>query len=92
MVWSSTTSRNKRGQDGNIKKEDESGNHIVPGADDDGEGAADPEDLRGFKIVEKTYPVDGDEDDGAAAEGSGGSLFKKRKGGANKPKNIRRKA
>lgn len=91
-IASSSTSSSKRDIDGNIKNEDGSESHIVPGADDDEEGAADPEDLKGFKIVEKTYPVDGDEDelDGAAAEGSGGSLFKKRKAGG-KAKNTRRK-
>ncbi|KAG0048670.1 hypothetical protein BGZ83_006409 [Gryganskiella cystojenkinii] len=91
---SSSSSRNtKKDQGGKIKSEDEGGNHIVPGADDDDDGVADSEDLRGFKIVEKTYPIDDDDDEGAATttDGSGGSLFKKRKGGASKPKNIRRK-
>ncbi|GJJ78785.1 hypothetical protein EMPS_11144 [Entomortierella parvispora] len=89
-VASSSKSSSKRDLDGNIKNEDGSESHIVPGADDDDEGAADPEDLKGFKIVEKTYPVDGEDDglDGAPAEGSGGSLFKKRKGGS---KNTRRR-
>ena len=89
---SSSTSSSKRDLDGKIKNEDGSESHIAPGAHDDDEGAVDPDDLKGFKIVEKTYPVDGDDDelDGAATEGSGGSLFKKRKTGG-KAKNTRRK-
>ncbi|KAF9124006.1 hypothetical protein BGW39_008531 [Mortierella sp. 14UC] len=60
--------------------------------DDDEDAASNPMDLRRFKIVEKTYPVD--DDDAAAGEdgASGGSaVFKKRKGGAGKPRNIRRR-
>ncbi|KAG0286996.1 Mismatch repair endonuclease pms2 [Linnemannia gamsii] len=56
--------------------------------DDDEEVAGNPEDLRRFKIVEKTYPVD---DDDLAGEGEGSAVFKKRKGGVGKPRNIRRK-
>ncbi|KAF9110392.1 hypothetical protein BGX27_006422 [Mortierella sp. AM989] len=40
----------------------EGGNHYVPGADDD-DGEADPEDLHGFRIMEKTYPVEPKMDD-----------------------------
>ncbi|KAI8601342.1 hypothetical protein EDD21DRAFT_374720 [Dissophora ornata] len=68
---------------------DEGGNHYVPGADDE-DGEADPEDLRGFKIVEKTYPVEA-ELPGEDGEDSGAAVFKKRKAGASKPRNIRRK-
>ncbi|KAF9903347.1 hypothetical protein EC991_003886 [Linnemannia zychae] len=60
--------------------------------DDDEEAAGNPEDLKRFKIVEKTYPVD--DDDGVMGEdgASGGpAVFKKRKGGASKARNIRRK-
>ncbi|KAF8941826.1 hypothetical protein BGZ47_007144 [Haplosporangium gracile] len=60
--------------------------------DNDEDVAGNPEDLRRFKIVEKTYPVDDDdlagEGDGA---GGGSAVFKKRKGGVSKPRNIRRK-
>lgn len=56
--------------------------------DDDEDVAGNPEDLRRFKIVEKTYPVD---DDDLAGEGEGSAVFKKRKGGVGKPRNIRRK-
>ncbi|KAI7816875.1 hypothetical protein BC939DRAFT_467614 [Gamsiella multidivaricata] len=75
----------------NELRNNEGGNHYVPGADDD-EDAVDPEDLRGFKIVEKTYPVDPDlpSEDGNG-ESSGAAVFKKRKAGASKPRNIRRK-
>ncbi|KAG0212098.1 hypothetical protein BGX28_006859 [Mortierella sp. GBA30] len=81
----------KRGQ-GNRddSRKDEGGNHYVPGADDE-DGEADPEDLRGFKVVEKTYPVDDDLGANEGEESTGGAVFKKRKGGASKPRNIRRK-
>ncbi|KAF9101733.1 hypothetical protein BGX29_005297 [Mortierella sp. GBA35] len=58
--------------------------------DDDEDVAGNPEDLRQFRIVEKTYPVDDDlvgEDDVNA----GSAVFKKRKGGVGKQRNIRRK-
>ncbi|KAG0373157.1 Mismatch repair endonuclease pms2 [Mortierella sp. AD032] len=60
--------------------------------DEDEDVAGNPEDLKRFKIVEKTYPVDND-DDFAGEEGAGGgsAVFKKRKGGVGKPRNIRRK-
>ncbi|KAF9170145.1 hypothetical protein BGX20_009384 [Mortierella sp. AD010] len=81
----------EKGEGGNKNENNEGGNHYVQGADDD-EGEADPEDLRGFKIVEKTYPV---ETDAHGDDGEGGStgvaVFKKRKAGASKPRNIRRK-
>ncbi|KAG0223722.1 hypothetical protein BGW42_005707 [Actinomortierella wolfii] len=64
----------------------------IQGADlDDEEG--DPEDLREFKIVERTWPNEKpsmeneDEEEG----GGGGSMFKKRKGNAGKTRNIRKK-
>ncbi|KAG0304574.1 hypothetical protein BGZ98_005322 [Dissophora globulifera] len=76
------------GGEANTKK-DEDGSHYVPGADDDDE-EADPEDLRGFKIVEKTYPVE-PELPGEDGEDAGAAVFKKRKAGASKPRNIRRK-
>ncbi|KAF9144150.1 hypothetical protein BG015_000194 [Linnemannia schmuckeri] len=60
--------------------------------DDDEDVEGNPEDLRRFKVVEKTYPGDNDdlvgEEDGA---GGGSVVFKKRKGGVGKPRNIRRK-
>lgn len=60
--------------------------------DEDEDVAGNPEDLRRFKIVEKTYPLD---DDDLAGEGegagAGSAVFKKRKGGVGKPRNIRRK-
>ncbi|KAF9537565.1 hypothetical protein EC957_007961 [Mortierella hygrophila] len=56
--------------------------------DEDEDVAGNPEDLRRFKIVEKTYPLD---DDDLAGEGGGSAVFKKRKGGVGKPRNIRRK-
>ncbi|KAK3812678.1 MAG: hypothetical protein J3R72DRAFT_462629 [Linnemannia gamsii] len=60
--------------------------------DEDEDVAGNPEDLKRFKIVEKTYPVDND-DDFAGEDGAGGgsAVFKKRKGGVGKPRNIRRK-
>ncbi|KAF9964129.1 hypothetical protein BGZ70_006912 [Mortierella alpina] len=86
---SSTTQGREQGKSGGLQK-GEGGSHYVAGAEDD-DGEVDPEDLRGFKIVEKTYPV---EDDLAAIgdeENAGAAVFKKRKGGASKPRNIRRK-
>ncbi|KAF9365312.1 hypothetical protein BGX34_010525 [Mortierella sp. NVP85] len=82
----------KRGQDDKIPKKDESGSHYVPGAEDD-DGDADPEDLRSFKIEEKTYPVDSTlpDENGDNGDDSGVAVFKKRKAGASKPRNIRRK-
>ncbi|KAF9939966.1 WW domain binding protein 4 [Modicella reniformis] len=77
---------------------EEDGSHYIPGADDDEEReAADPEDLRSFKIEEKTYPVDSDplgedgQHNGAEDSGGAAAVFKKRKAGASKPRNIRRK-
>ncbi|KAG0079476.1 hypothetical protein BGZ90_002511 [Linnemannia elongata] len=60
--------------------------------DEDEDVAGNPEDLRRFKIVEKTYPLD-DDDLAGEGEGAGGgsAVFKKRKGGVGKPRNIRRK-
>ncbi|KAF9183335.1 hypothetical protein BGZ50_004285 [Haplosporangium sp. Z 11] len=85
----------KHGQDTKPDgKKDEERSHYVPGADDD-DGEADPEDLRGFKIVEKTYPIDdelvenNDVDGGESSAGA--AMFKKRKAGTNKSRNIRRK-
>ncbi|KAI8345172.1 hypothetical protein B0O80DRAFT_297620 [Mortierella sp. GBAus27b] len=74
-------------------RKDEGGDHYVPGAEDDG-GEADPEDLRSFKIEEKIYPVDSAQDEEDQDNGDGSSsvaVFKKRKAGASKPRNIRRK-
>ncbi|KAF9933383.1 Mismatch repair endonuclease pms2 [Linnemannia zychae] len=61
---------------------------VINNDDEDEEG--NPEDLKRFKIVEKTYPVDDDSagEDNASA---GSAVFKKRKGGGGKPRNIRRK-
>ena len=60
--------------------------------DEDEDVAGNPEDLRRFKIVEKTYPLDDDDLAGEGEGASGGSaVFKKRKGGVGKPRNIRRK-
>ncbi|KAF8955789.1 WW domain binding protein 4, partial [Entomortierella lignicola] len=84
-------SKSEQGENGQKKEKDEGGNHYIPGADDD-EDEADPEDLRGFKIVEKTYPVEADIPGGdGETESTGAAVFKKRKGGASKPRNIRRK-
>lgn len=72
----------------------ESGSHYVPGAEDDDGGEVDPEDLRSFKIEEKIYPVDSVLGEDGQDSGDGGSsavVFKKRKAGASKPRNIRRK-
>ncbi|KAF9356675.1 hypothetical protein BGX26_004911 [Mortierella sp. AD094] len=81
----------EQGDSGNKNDNNEGGNHYVPGADDD-EDEADPEDLRGFKIVEKTYPVETDvHGDDGEGESTGAAVFKKRKAGASKPRNIRRK-
>ncbi|KAG0261185.1 WW domain binding protein 4 [Mortierella polycephala] len=85
----------KHGQDKKSDgKKDEERSHYVPGADED-DGEADPEDLRGFKIVEKAYPIDDElvgNNDADGGEGSAGAaVFKKRKAGANKSRNIRRK-
>jgi hypothetical protein len=68
------------------KKDSSSRGGVVE--EDDEDVAGNPEDLRRFKIVEKTYPVD---DDDLAGEGDGSAVFKKRKGGVGKPRNIRRK-
>ena len=87
-VPASRTTQNQ-GQEERDTKKDEGGNHYVPGADDEDE-EVDPEDLRGFKIVEKTYPVEA-ELPGEDGEDSGAAVFKKRKAGASKPRNIRRK-
>ncbi|KAF9287734.1 hypothetical protein BGZ68_001343 [Mortierella alpina] len=86
---SSTTQRREQGNSGGSQK-GEGGSHHVVGADDD-DGEIDPEDLRGFKIVEKTYPVEDDVGANGDEESAGAVVFKKRKGGANKPRNIRRK-
>ncbi|KAG0271166.1 Mismatch repair endonuclease pms2 [Linnemannia exigua] len=59
--------------------------------DDDEDVAGNPEDLRRFKIVEKTYPVDDDDVAGEDGASGGSAVFKKRKGGVGKPRNIRRK-
>ncbi|KAG0344010.1 hypothetical protein BG004_004817 [Podila humilis] len=69
--------------------------HHVAGADDDEDEEHDPEDLRGFKVVEKTYPTDNQSDqegDSKNKDGENGApMFKKRKAGATKTRNIRRK-
>ncbi|KAG0019827.1 WW domain binding protein 4 [Podila clonocystis] len=77
---------------GQTKEGDRSSSHYVAGADDDDDGEHDPEDLRGFKVVEKTYPTEhqGDSDEGSKMD-DGAPMFKKRKAGAGKPRNIRRK-
>ncbi|KAF9434000.1 hypothetical protein BGZ76_008716 [Entomortierella beljakovae] len=85
-------SRLERGKGRNESDDtNENGKHYIVGADDE-DDAADPEDLREFKIVEKTYPVeteipgkDGKADDGEPV------VFKKRKTDAGKSRNIRRK-
>ncbi|KAI1321821.1 hypothetical protein EDD11_000097 [Mortierella claussenii] len=83
----SRPSEDSNSRDG-VEKRADDGSHYVEGADD--EGGADPEDLRGFKIVEKTYPVEADVGE-ENESGSGSAVFKKRKAGATKPRNIRRK-
>lgn len=84
--------RKKQEPDDKIPRKDESGSHYVPGAEDD-DGDADPEDLRSFKIEEKTYPVDSalHDEDGDNGDDSGVAVFKKRKAGVSKSRNIRRK-
>jgi hypothetical protein len=54
--------------------------------------AADEEDLRRFKIQEKSYPEDTFANGDDTKEEGGGIVFKKRKvGGQGKPRNIRKK-
>ncbi|KAF9334201.1 hypothetical protein BG006_002575 [Podila minutissima] len=74
------------------QKKGDGSSHYVAGADDD-DGEHDPEDLRGFKVVEKTYPTEhqGDSDNEGSKADDGAPMFKKRKAGAGKPRNIRRK-
>ncbi|KAF9952954.1 WW domain binding protein 4 [Mortierella alpina] len=92
LPHSSTSQKREQGNSGGSQKGESSSSHHVVGADDD-DGEVDPEDLQGFKIVEKTYPVE--DDLGAHGAGdeetAGAAVFKKRKGGASKPRNIRRK-
>ncbi|KAF9918400.1 hypothetical protein BX616_008960 [Lobosporangium transversale] len=93
-TMASESSRNGSKSDKNQVQGNESGHHYIAGADDDDEAQGDPEDLREFKIVEKTYPTDADllyEGDGDTAAGDGSAVFKKRKGSSNKQRNIRRK-
>ncbi|CAO3574084.1 unnamed protein product [Mortierella alpina] len=86
----SSTAKGREQGNGSGLPKGEGGSHYVVGADDD-DGEVDPEDLRGFKIVEKTYPVEDDLAADGDEENAGAAVFKKRKGGASKPRNIRRK-
>ncbi|KAG0090292.1 hypothetical protein BGZ92_003257 [Podila epicladia] len=81
-----------RSNESSQKKEGDGSSHYVAGTDDD-DGEHDPEDLRGFKVVEKTYPTEhqGNSDNEGSKADDGAPMFKKRKAGAGKPRNIRRK-
>ncbi|KAF9972002.1 hypothetical protein BGZ73_004928 [Actinomortierella ambigua] len=97
---SNKRARGKEGDQESDKKEHRSGPRLsssVQGADLDDE-EEDPEDLKGFRVVEKVWPgekaaFDEQEEAGAGEEeaSSGGSMFKKRKGNAGKARNIRKK-
>ncbi|KAF9414084.1 hypothetical protein BGZ94_000516 [Podila epigama] len=85
-----------RSNNTNKAKDGEStgGSQALAGAvDDEDDGEHDPEDLRGFKVVEKTFPTDlqSNSDDEPSAGTDGSPMFKKRKTGVGKPRNIRRK-
>ncbi|KAF9927440.1 hypothetical protein BGZ67_007519 [Mortierella alpina] len=86
---SSTTQGREQGNRSGLQKGEGRGHYVVGADDDDGE--VDPEDLRGFKIVEKAYPEEDDRGADGDEENAGAAVFKKRKGGASKPRNIRRK-
>ncbi|KAG0256304.1 hypothetical protein DFQ27_005781 [Actinomortierella ambigua] len=96
---SSKRSRENDGDQEGKKDEQRRGPRLsssVQGADLDDE-EVDPEDLRGFKVVEKTWPGEKpafdeqQEEGGKGEEETAGSMFKKRKGNVSKTRNIRKK-
>ncbi|KAF9577550.1 WW domain binding protein 4, partial [Lunasporangiospora selenospora] len=95
---SSEPREEKRKREEDVEEEPEGEEKVTPSRESvadnhEDEETVDPEDLRGFQVVEKTYPLE-DEDllqdkDGDAS--SGAAMFKKRKGGAAKARNIRKR-
>ncbi|KAI9242306.1 MAG: hypothetical protein BYD32DRAFT_403846 [Podila humilis] len=91
-VRSTASGRSSGSGDSGQKKQGDGTSHYVAGAEDDDDNEHDPEDLRGFKVVEKTYPTENQgESDNEGKVDDGAPMFKKRKAGASKPRNIRRK-